>query len=208
LTSSSQRHHRLTAQAFHIYTLGTSAYFALQSLPLLLTPKLIVSLLATEARTITDLETYLCRTLALVLLSFAASIILLSGHVPLSNQLSAPISKAQEENGDGNIKDPYAFPVLVITTTYHAFTSFYLYTQNTWGGFSFGFGSGLVLSAVLTMLGGWVMMFGSEKGRISKSTGADKRTSSFPFSNAESASSKKKEKERESKRKSLSSKSR
>lgn len=96
-----------TAQAFRIYTLGTSSYLALQSLPLLLTPKLIVSLLASEARAITDLETYLCRALALVLLTLSASVVLLSGHVPLSTQLSTPIAKAQEENGDGNIKDPY-----------------------------------------------------------------------------------------------------
>jgi len=47
-------------------------------------------------------------------------------------------------------------------------------------------------------------MFGTEKARLSKSTGADKRTSGFPFANSESASGKKKEKE--SKRKSLSSK--
>lgn len=50
-------------------------------------------------------------------------------------------------------------------------------------------------------------MFGSGKARVSKSTGADKRTSGFPFSNSEGASGKKKEKEKEkeSKRKSLSS---
>lgn len=43
-------------------------------------------------------------------------------------------------------------------------------------------------------------MFGSEKGRVSKSTGADKRTGNFPFENKESAREKKregKEKERE-----------
>lgn len=195
----------LTSQAFRIYTLGTSAYLTLQSLPLLLTPKLIVSLLASEARAITDLETYLCRSLALLLVTFAASVVLLSGHVPLSTQLSAPIAKAQEDNGEGSIRDPYAYPILIITATYHAFSAFYLYTQITWG-FSFGFGSGLVISALLACLGGWVCLFGSSKGRISKTTGADKRTSGFPFTNSESASVKKKEKE--SKRKSLSSKSR
>lgn len=95
--------------------------------------------------------------------------------------------------------------MLVVTTIYHASTAFYLYTKVTWG-FSFGFGSGLIISALLASMGGWVCLFGSGKGRISKSTGADKRTSGFPFSNSESASGKKKEKE--SKRKSLSSRSR
>ncbi|CZT16574.1 uncharacterized protein RCC_02408 [Ramularia collo-cygni] len=187
--------------AFRLYTLGTSAYLAAQSLPLLLTPKLIVSLLATEVRGITDLETYLCRTLALVLLTLSASIVLLSGHIPLGNQATAPITKAQEEDGAAN---PYASPILVITTAYHTLTAFYLYTQITWG-FSFGFGSGLVLSALLACFGGWVSMFGMDKGRISKSTGADKRTSGILFP-SESASGKKKEKEKEGKRKSLSSK--
>jgi hypothetical protein len=37
-------------------------------------------------------------------------------------------------------------------------------------------------------------MFGSEKGRVSKSTGADKRTGNFPFTNAESSKEKRREK--------------
>lgn len=53
-------------------------------------------------------------------------------------------------------------------------------------------------------MGLWVLLFGSEKGRISKKTGADKRTSNFPFNNQESA--KEKKKESSGKRKSVSSK--
>jgi hypothetical protein len=137
----------------------------------------------------------------LVLLTLAATIILLSGSVPLSTQLSADIADAQEEEGDGTIRDPYAYPTLVVTTTYHALSAFYLYTQVAYG-FSFAFGSGLVISSLLACMGIWVSLFGTEKGRISKTTGADKRTSGFPFANSESA----REKKRESKRKSLSGK--
>lgn len=72
------------------------------------------------------------------------------------------------------------------------------------GGFSFGFGSGLVLSGGLFCFGVFVCLFGDDKGRISKTTGADKRTSNFPFTNTESATAKKKEEK--SKRKSVSSK--
>ena len=186
-------------QVFRAYTLGTSAYLAVQSLPLILTPRIIVSLLASEPRTSTDLESYLSRCLGFALLTLAVICILLTGILPVSSQISA----AQEEGSDGTIKDPYAYPTLIATTTYHATSAFYLYTQVAYG-FSFGFGVGLIASASLFCLGIWVLLFGSEKGRISKKTGADKRTSNFPFENKESA----KEKKKDSKRKSMSSKSR
>lgn len=54
-------------------------------------------------------------------------------------------------------------------------------------------------------MGLWVIMFGGGQGRRSKKTGADKRTSNFPFENKESARAVKKEekKEREGKRRSV-----
>jgi hypothetical protein len=134
----------------------------------------------------------------LVLLALAGIVILLSGAVPLGQD----ISKAQEEDEeDGTIRDPYAYPMLVVTTIYHALSAFYLYTQVAYG-FSFAYGSGLVISSLLACVGIWVSLFGTEKGRISKTTGADKRTSGFPFANSESA----REKKKESKRRSMSSK--
>ncbi|SMR45034.1 unnamed protein product [Zymoseptoria tritici ST99CH_3D1] len=187
---------------FHAYAFGTSGYLALQSIPLLLSPRAILSLIASEPRQITDAETYLSRSLGLVLLTLAAVVILLSGSVPLGPQLSANISAAQEETDDGTIRDPYAYPTLVVTTIYHALSAFYLYTQVNYG-LTFAFGSGLVISSLLACLGLWVALFGTDKGRISKRTGADKRTSGFPFVNSESA----REKKKESKRRSISSKS-
>lgn len=52
---------------------------------------------------------------------------------------------------------------------------------------------GAVGSGGLAAVGLWCILFASSSGRISRKTGADKRTSSFPFKNQESASSKKKQ---------------
>ena len=178
-------------QVFRLYTFGTAAYLTTQALPLLLTPSLIVSMLATDPRPTTDVESYLARSLALLLLTFAITFLILTGAVPLTTSI------ATTTDADGLSKDPYAYPTLVITTTYHAITAFYVYTQLTYRG-SFAFSSGLLFSTVLFWMGPWVTMFGSEKGRISKTTGADKRTSNFPFANTEAASTKKKESKRKS----------
>ncbi|KAI7230003.1 hypothetical protein KC330_g7182 [Hortaea werneckii] len=181
--------------AFKAYAFGTAGYCSLQALPLLLTPKLIVSMLAKDARPITDLEAYLSRSLALGLLAFALLVILLTGAVPLTGGIEENVKGT---NGDGLSKDPYAYPTLLVTTGYHALTAFYLYTQVT-GRWTFGLGAGLIFSSILFCFGVWVTIFGSEKGRISKTTGADKRTSNFPFGNTESAKSKKKESKDEKK---------
>jgi len=44
---------------------------------------------------------------------------------------------------------------------------------------------GVVGSSVLASMGLWCILFASSEGRISKKTGADKRTSGFPFKNVE-----------------------
>lgn len=161
---------------------------------------MIVSLLATAPRAMTDLESYLSRSLALGLLTLALFCLLLTGAMPLTTG----INEIKAEDPDSTtIKDPYAYPALIVTTIYHALSAFYLYTQIAGvAGFTFGFGAGMVASTGLFCMGIWVLLFGSEKGRISKTTGADKRTSNFPFENRESA----REKKKESKRKSVSSK--
>ena len=191
------RTHNTTSQVFKIYALGTSALLATESLPLLLTPKLINSLLSADPRRITDLETYLCRTLGLTLVTLSTLNLLLTGALPLPTTTTAT-SADDETNGTSTSKNPYSFPTLTVTLTYHALTSFYLYTQLTYTGWNFGFTCGLIGSASLFCLGLWVVLFGSEKGRISKTTGADKRTGNFPFTNLESKSEKKKESKRRS----------
>lgn len=147
---------------------------------------------ASEPRRITDLETYLCRSFGLALLVLSLLCLILTGALPLTTAAS------RSDGPDSQPKDPNAYPVLIITTAYHALTAFYLYTQLTYN-WNFAFTCGIVGSTALFCVGVWVAMFGGEKTRVSKTTGADKRTSGYPFKNDESA----KEKKRESKRKSV-----
>jgi hypothetical protein len=44
---------------------------------------------------------------------------------------------------------------------------------------------GVATHGLLVAVGAWVLMFGSSNGHISRKTGADKRTSGFPFKNKE-----------------------
>lgn len=129
-----------------------------------------------------ELESYLSRSLALALLTLAVINLVLTGTIPLTNTTSGP---------DTDEKPAYAYPVVIIVTTYHALTSFYIYTQYSWTG-SISFLLGLIGSVGLFCMGTWVILFGSEQGKVSKTTGADKRTSNFPFKNEESAREKKK----------------
>lgn len=50
---------------------------------------------------------------------------------------------------------------------------------------------GAIGSGSLACMGLWCILFASGSGRISRKTGADKRTSGFPFGNKESAGAKK-----------------
>jgi hypothetical protein len=152
-------------------------------------------LVATEPRRITDLETYLCRSLGLGLLTLAGVILPLTGTIPLAT--------VEQLDADGNPKaDPYAYPTLLTTTIYHLLSAFYLYTQLTYS-WTFAFTCGITASSVLFCFGLWVAMFGGGQSRRSKRTGADKRTSNFPFENKESARAIKKEEKRDSKRRSI-----
>ena len=150
-------------------------------------------MVASEPRRITDLETYLCRSLGLTLLTLSALLLPLTGLIPVTKT----VTWADEPEAGTRAKNPYAFPTLVITTVYHALSAFYLYTQLTYN-WNFAFTCGLVGSSVLFFFGMWVVLFGSDKVRMSKS-GADKRTANYPFVNTESA----KEKKKDSKRKSV-----
>jgi hypothetical protein len=89
-------------------------------------------------------------------------------------------------------KAPYAVPVLTISFFYHAANAFICYARYTSTSQS-SFVLGAVASAVLASMGLWCILFASSSGRISRKTGADKRTSGFPFVNKESASAKKRQ---------------
>lgn len=90
---------------------------------------------------------------------------------------------------------PYANAVILLSSTYHFSTTFYSYTRfNATGAGGYAFGA--IGSAVLAAFGLWCLMFGSG-GHISKRTGADKRTSGWPFRNHEATKRKAKGKGKE-----------
>lgn len=79
--------------------------------------------------------------------------------------------------------DPYATPTLIITVLYHSLTAFYCYAR--YGRMhQSGFILGAMGSGALAAMGLWCILFGGSS-HISKRTGADKRTSGWPFGNIE-----------------------
>lgn len=138
---------------------------------LLVSPRLIVSMLCTEPRLITDVEIYGLRALGLSLLTLSAFTLLLTGLLPI-----APPSSSSDKSND----DPYSFPTALTATFYHGLSAFVCYAEVTKHGFSFGYGSGLLFSTILSSVGIFSCLFGNERSRVSKTTGADKRTSNFP----------------------------
>lgn len=93
-------------------------------------------------------------------------------------------------------KAPYAAPVLGLTTSFHALTAIYCYTSyyssHLFGSTQTGSGSmlGMVGYGSLAAMGLWCVLFASGRGRVSSRTGADKRTSGFPFKNVKAYNSK------------------
>jgi hypothetical protein len=81
-------------------------------------------------------------------------------------------------------KAPYAVPTLMVTLVFHSAIAFYTYGMWTQTGVT-SFALGTTFSTLLAAVGLWVILFGTSSGRISRKTGADKRTSGFPFKNAE-----------------------
>jgi hypothetical protein len=79
--------------------------------------------------------------------------------------------------------DPYAIPTLIITVLYHSLAAFYCYARYT-RTYQSGYILGAVGSGALASMGLWVILFGNSS-KISKRTGADKRTSGWPFGNTE-----------------------
>jgi hypothetical protein len=140
------------------------------------------------------------------LLTLGVMIVLLTGSIPLTSSFSDGMSpktqsrrlSANKNSASGAVttdvedpKAPYAVPVLTISFFYHCANAFICYARYTADG-QIPFILGCLGSAVLASVGLWCILFASSNGRISRKTGADKRTSGFPFGNKESASAKKK----------------
>ncbi|KAH8836938.1 hypothetical protein MCOR27_001517 [Pyricularia oryzae] len=161
-------------QAISAYSLATCAWLGAQAFPMLLTPGFINSMLVEGYEPASSVEIYTLRHLGLAQLALSLLSLALSGVLPLAPAASA----------DDSIS-PYADAAVLLTALYHAANAFHSWAR--WGatGGSAAYGLGFVGSGVLAAFGLWCLMFAGDKGRISKRTGADKRTSGFPFRNVE-----------------------
>lgn len=88
---------------------------------------------------------------------------LLSGLIPLSR----------------NNIETFATPTTLVTTAYHFFTAFYAYSFYAVNGQT-SYALGMAGSGALAAMGVWAILFGGGS-HISRRTGKDKRTSTFPF---------------------------
>jgi hypothetical protein len=106
---------------------------------------------------------------------------MLTGSIPLNSTVSEPVTTE-----DSDPKAPYAVPTLIVTSIFQGFSAFYAYTQYLSSGQA-AFALGMVGYATVAAIGLWCVLFASSNGKISRKTGADKRTAGFPFTNAEAA---------------------
>jgi hypothetical protein len=125
----------------------------------------------------TDLEVYFARFLGLTLMLLAVMMMLLTGTIPLTSTAGEPVSTE-----DSDPRAPYAVPVLRLSMIYQGLAAIYCYTSYVWLGQS-GFMLGVVGFGALAAMGLWCVLFATSRGHISRRTGADKRTSGFPFKN-------------------------
>ena len=121
----------------------------------------------------------------MVLIAFI--VMFFTGTIPLSSSISEPVSLE-----DNDPKAPYAVPILRITTMFHALGTIYCYMRYVKYSQT-GYMLGAVGYGMMASMGLWCVVFGTSGGRISKRTGADKRTTGFPFKNV-SAYDKRKDK--------------
>ncbi|KAF2808495.1 uncharacterized protein BDZ99DRAFT_464365 [Mytilinidion resinicola] len=168
---------------YYFYTFSTAGWMALQAAPLIISPTIIVTMLSPEVREPSILEVYFSRSLGFSLITIGILAVLLTGSVPLSSRLTEAGGTTTDPSDP---KAPYAVPTLMVTLIFHATIAFYTYALWTQTGVT-SFALGTTFSAFLAVVGGWVILFGSSSGRISRKTGADKRTSGFPFKNAEAS---------------------
>ncbi|KAL0261082.1 hypothetical protein SLS55_004778 [Diplodia seriata] len=169
-----------TIQVFYAYTFGTAGWMTLQAAPMILSPTMIAALLSPQVREATVLEVYFSRSLGFSLITLGVLTVLLTGSVPLSSRLSGGGTSTDPNDP----KAPYALPTLTLTTLYHAAAAFYMYTMWTETNVT-SFAFGVAGSTSLAIVGMWCILFASSDGRISRKTGADKRTSGWPFKNNE-----------------------
>jgi len=117
-----------------------------------------------------DLETHLSHLLSLALLALSLLTFLLSGAITLS---TSPLPSS--DTSPSTSTSPYAKTILILTTLHHAATASFSYARYAHSGQS-AFGVGVLGSGGLAAMGGWVLMFGLQRG--------GGRRSRWPFENA------------------------
>ncbi|KAI5452349.1 hypothetical protein NCC49_000910 [Naganishia albida] len=192
------------------WAIGASAWFATLALPLLLFPRLLLFLAQTRPAgesflsksshhrdqhydDLTPLEKFLCTQLGLGIVVVMGLCLLaipspatprdfpgLSPYTSLPTATAAPFSASLR------------LPITLLISTLLALSSFLAYNTP-----SVAVGAGLTTlltlgNGAIGIWGWWVGAFGVGEGLRSKKTGADKRTSSFPFRNKNAASEQKK----------------
>jgi len=129
---------------------------------------------ASQLTTLTAVERYFARSLGFAQMTIGLLVVCLSGAIPLTSMTENP----------ADAPSPYAAPVILISSMYQGMAAFYSYTRYNETGET-GYFLGCLGSSTFAAFGLWCMMFGGQS-RISRRTGADKRTSGFPFKNTES----------------------
>jgi len=164
--------------SLRLYNVGTSALLLVNGLPLLFTPGMMLYMLSSNPTPVSTIETFLARSASLAYLLSAFLNLLFSGEIQRLYGEDGLVAKEMDA--------PYAQATLYMTLLYHIGSGImdYSYSYSTHlSSTMFTLGS---LSHLLLAAGGiLLLMFGQGPKRISKRTGADKRTSGFPFKNVE-----------------------
>jgi|SRR5271156_5504959 len=105
----------------------------------------------------------------------AITALFFTGSIPLSSYIGERISDDD--------RTPYAVPIISVTAAFHSVNLVYTYVSWVNTG-QVGYVMGATGYGFMAAMGLWCLIFGTEPGRLSKRTGADKRTTGFPFKNS------------------------
>lgn len=125
-----------------------------------------------------DLEIYFSRTSGFALITIALMTIILSGSIPLTSTVVNPVSVDNQDDP----KAPYAMPAILLTALFHTTCAVYAYSWHVYRS-NIALAMGSIGSGIAASIGLWCLLFGGSKGRLSRRTGADKRTAGFPLKN-------------------------
>ncbi|KAL2271264.1 hypothetical protein VTJ83DRAFT_635 [Remersonia thermophila] len=184
------------------YTVATFSWLTLQSLPLLLWPSLIGTLLRIDTPVLPSaqyidvfLEKYYARSLALSQLALAGILLVFSGilplpHIPSSTTTTTATTTTSSSSSSTTTTTttdptPLARAAVLVTALHHAASASYAWARySATGGRVTGYALGSAGSGLLAVFGLWVLLFAGEAGsRVSRRTGADKTVSGWPFKN-------------------------